>query len=215
MTGLTGKVPLHPAEYSPEVLVVIEELLRDEDRPVFDCFAGRGVRLGALCDQLGLEFSGTDIESYPEADHRVDGGDSTLPLTYPSGDFVVATSPVYFGNRISSDYVNGPTPRTKLNGRRAYGISTGRPLAGRNLARFCRQADHEAYYELHGRAVRHWGDRAIVNVDSPLCGDWTDLLEDEGFEVVDIHEAQTRRYVVGNGANSKRADFEVVIEAVR
>jgi len=212
---LTGTVPIHPARWTPAILETIRPILERYALPIHDPYAGTGERLGALADELGLEFTGTDIEAWPGADPRVGLGDSRYPLTYPGGEFVVVTSPVYFGNRISSDYVNGPTPATKTAGRHAYGISLGRPLHPDNLARVCRPASRFDYGALHAMAARHWGEVAVVNVDGPLRAMWVGILDLAGFEVVDVVEVETPRLGGGLAGAAKRAGFEVVIVAVR
>lgn len=216
---LTGKVADHPAQFSPEVLdaiapLIASTLLSPGAAHVHDPFAGLGLRLGALCDRLGITYSGADIEAWPSRDPRVMVSDSTIGVSYPPAPFVIVTSPVYFGNRISSDYVNGATPATKLAGRRAYGISLGRALDRANLARVCRPAHEAAYYARHGAAVRHWGARAVVNVDAPMAERWADLLAAHGYAVAEPIEVRTRR--LGGVANAdKRASHEVVLVAER
>lgn len=206
--------PLHPSEYSPEVLDVVRSLL-EQDAParVHDPYAGRGVRLGTLCDALGIAFTGSDIERYEETDARVIVGDAADVSTYPREPFAVVTSPVYFGNRISSDYVGGPLPTTKRNGRRAYGISLGRALHPENLARVCRPGSEARYYEGHAHAVKHWGALAIVNVDAPIAPGWIALLGAHGYADLVVHDVVTRRYR-GPANSEKRADHEVVIRAL-
>ena len=66
-------VPPHPAEFSPEVIDVLAELIRPGEH-VHDPYGGRGLRLGALCDRLGATFTATDIEDWPGADSRVVAG---------------------------------------------------------------------------------------------------------------------------------------------
>lgn len=211
------RVPPHPAEFSPEVLEVLAELIAPAEH-VHDPYAGRGLRLGALCDQLGATFTGTDIEMWPGADIRVDPGNSELPLTYPARPFTVVTSPTYVNKRLSDYAKVGPLETTQLRGRRDYAISLGRPvhpdstvlLTGRHANR----DGGAAYYAAHRRAIRHWDQRAIVNVDEPISARWVDLLEDCGFELVQITPAYTKRYRGLDNAE-KRADHEVVIEAKR
>ena len=195
------------------MLVELERRLRPGE-VIFDPFAGPGDRLGPLCDRLGLAFAGIDIEAWPDRDPRVAVADAMEQASYPAAPFTVVTSPVYFGNRISVDYVNGPTPRTKRNGRHAYGISLGRALDSRNLARRCR-AGHEAEHDRgHAATVACWHDRALVNVDSPIGDRWCSILASVGFTVVEVVEVKTRR-LGGVANNDKRAGHEVVIEAVR
>ena len=211
--GLTGKVPAHPAQFSPEVLDVFRTLLRPGEH-VHDPFAGLGLRLGALCDEFGCLFTGTDIEDWSGRDRRVAVGDSTEASSYPRQPFTVFTSPVYFGNRISTDYLKGPTASTKLAGRHAYGISLGRALDAHNLARVCRPASGKAHDWYHGAAIAHWGEWAVVNVDSPIEERWTRLLQSRGFLIDDVIEVKTRR--LGGVANAAdRASHEVVIVAGR
>lgn len=214
--SLTGPVPTHPAQYSPEIIKIIGQLIRHGER-IHDPFAGLGLRLGALCDRAGAIFTGGDIEDWEGRDPRVRVADATLFTSYPDPPFTIVTSPVYFGNRISSDYVDGPTPATKMSGRRAYGISRGMPLDPGNAARLCKPGQLGEYLELHGRAMVNWSIRVLLNVDSPMCDDMTDLLETFGYQIVCTHRVVTRRYRVGNAGEGadRRADHEVVIEAER
>lgn len=211
--ALTGPVPAHPAEFSPEVLAALRPLLMG--RPfVFDPFAGRGRRLGALCDELGIRFAGCDIEPWRDSDPRVRCADASDPESYPYGPFTVVTSPPYFGNRISSDYVNGPTPTTKTAGRRSYGISLGRALHPKNIARFCRPGQRRDHDFAASMIVCHWDDAAIVNVDSPIADQWADVLVGAGYEVQQRIPVVTRRYR-GPANSDRRADHEVVLVASR
>lgn len=210
--ALTQPPPLHPAEFSPEIIDVLKELLHvycvDH---VHDPFAGRGVRLGKLCDEMGITFTGTDIERYKEADPRVQLGDSTKWHTYPWGEYTIVTSPVYF-NRISTDYVNGPTAKTKTNGRRAYGISLGRALDRANLARLARHADE--FYAAHAKVAANWKGRAIVNVDLPMANAWLYTLHTVGYGHIQTFKVDTRRYR-GPANSDKRPECEIVLVATR
>ena len=210
-------IPAHPSEFSSEVLEVIAELLLAGEH-IHDPYAGRGLRLGALCDDLGLTFTGTDIERYEGADFRVDGGNSEMPLTYPAKPFTVTTSPTYANKRLSDYAKVGPLPSTQLRGRRDYAISLGRPLSPGNTAlltgRHANRDDGAAYYAAHARAIRHWDERAIVNVDEPISARWCQLLEQHGFQILQVIPAFTRRYGGLDNAE-KRAEYEVVIEARR
>jgi hypothetical protein len=212
----TSPTPPHPAEYSTEVLQEIgPRLLRLAPERVHDPFAGRGRRLGHLCDLLEITFTGTDIDRYKDADRRVQCRNANDPAGYPPAPFVIVCSPVYFGNRISTDYTNGPLASTKTSGRRSYGISLGRALHPDNLARLCRPTDHDAYYRGHGKAVKHWGERVFLNVDSPLVDDWCRLLGAHGFRLAEpVLRVRTSRYR-GLAGSDKRADHEAVIVATR
>jgi hypothetical protein len=203
----------HPCEFSREVLEVISPLLHPGEH-VHDPFAGTGRRLGALCDQLGLTFTGSDIEGWPDHDPRVAIADALDPNSYPTGLFTVVTSPVYENKRLA-DYRNGPTPTTKTKGRRDYGIALGRALHTQNLARLTgRRATRDDYDRQHASAVALWGPRVILNVDAPISTPWCQVLEGHGYRVDRVLPAYTQRY--GGLANAElRADHEVVIEAAR
>ena len=213
---LTGKTPAHPARWSREILERIAPTLAEIGRPVHDPFAGTGERLGKLCDSLGLAFTGTDIEAWPNTDPRVLVGEDSLdPTTYPTGRYLIVTSPVYFGNRISSDYVGGPLPTTKLAGRHSYGISLGRALEQRNLARLCLRTRRKEYDQAHTDIAKLWGDLAAVNVDGKARDQWRRILEGAGYEIADVLEVTTKRLGGGLAGADKRAPHEVVLLAVR
>jgi len=212
--ALTQPPPLHPSEFSPEVLDVLSNLLGPADK-VFDPFAGRGIRLAGLCEYVGATFvGGVDIEQWTDAHASVRVGNATDPVSYPAEATTVVTSPVYFGNRISTDYLDGPTETTKLNGRRAYGISLGRALHSDNHARLCRPGQRDAHFAFAARCVVHWPKRVLLNVDLPIAEAWTGVLYDTHYAIVGVHEAHTRRYR-GPANSNLRADHEVVIEARR
>jgi hypothetical protein len=116
----------HPCQFSPEVLEVLAGFIRPGEH-VHDPFAGPGLRLGRVCDQIGATFSGSDIEPWPGRDRRVVVADARDPLSYPRKPFTIVTSPVY-ANKRCADYPNGPTSRTKVKGRRDYAIALGRGL---------------------------------------------------------------------------------------
>lgn len=203
----------HGAQFSPEVLDVIAPLLVRGEQ-VHDPFAGPGVRLAALCDRLGCTYSGTDIEDWPGHDRRVMVGSALDPITYPADEFRVVTSPTYVNKRLA-DYPDGPTPNTKIKGRRDYSLWLGRPLHPDNLARTTgRPARAEDYWRLHALAVKCWPTAVIVNVDEPIGERWQAVLIAEGYRVDQVIPAFTRRYGGLDNAE-KRADHEVVIVAER
>jgi hypothetical protein len=204
----------HPCQFSPEVLDVLAGLIVPGER-VHDPFAGPGVRLGAYCDRLGAVFSGTDIEEWPGHDPRVIVADARDPASYPPSPFTVVTSPVYVNKRCC-DYPNGPTPTTRVKGRRDYGIALGRALHGDNLARVTgRPRQAHLYWQGHAEAVKHWGDRVLLNVDEPICERWQRLLGGHGgYRIGAVIPAYTRRYGGLDNAE-KRAECEVVIHARR
>jgi hypothetical protein len=208
----------HPSQYSPEILPVLARLIGRGEH-VHDPYAGPGIRLAQLCDELGATFTGGDIEVWllPMHDVRVIQADAADPDGYPPRDFTTVTSPIYL-NGISSDYKEGPTPTTKIKGRRAYGISLGHALHPGNLARTVVRSRPDKgaadYFPGHGDAVKHWRDRVIVNVDSPIGDGWQALLREAGYTIEDVIPVITQRYGGLDNAD-KRADHEVVIVARR
>jgi hypothetical protein len=93
-------VTTHPARFSGPILDVLRTELSGAPW-VHDPFAGTGERLGHLCDELGVPFSGTEIEEPFIVDAaRVWCGDSRDPSTYPTPlvgieHYWIVTSPVY------------------------------------------------------------------------------------------------------------------------
>jgi hypothetical protein len=216
-TPVMIKVPPHPAEFSSEVLEVLAQLIRPGEH-VHDPYGGRGLRLGGLCDRIGATFTATDIDAYSGADPRVAIANAEFAHTYPPAPFTVVTSPTYVNKRLSDYAKVGPLPTTQLRGRRDYAISLGRATHPDNTARLTgRHAKGDngaAYYAAHARAVKHWADRVIVNVDEPIGAPWCRLLERHGYRITEVLPAYTRRYGGLDNAD-KRADDEVVIVAVR
>lgn len=216
----TGRRPSsvikHPSEYSPEVLDVLAELIRPGEH-VFDPFAGRGVRLGILCDLLGATFTGQEIQTYPDMDPRVVWGNSREPAGYPAEPFTTVCSPIYL-NGISSDYKDGPLPDTNLERRRAYGISCGEPLHEQNLARLVVRSRPDKgasdVYPGFAECVRYWDDRVLVNIDEPMSSPWCQLLEQQGYRIARVVPVFTRR-VRGMANDEIRPEHEVVLEAIR
>ncbi len=218
----------HPCPWTPAILKVIELLLVDMALPVHDPFAGTGERLGALCDRLGLVFTGTEIRPELIAAPRVKPGDSTEAHTYPTGPFVVVCSPAYTGG-ISDNYarvgdvrhtyqqastdVLGYVPEPRPNDMGVLGAVRKRSKPA--------EAD---YWRIAGACVAHWPAQVVVNVDAktpmigggwyPLAGRWRELLEDQGFEITHVVGVCTPRQ--RKGANGdRRADHEVVVRAAR
>lgn len=102
-----AKKPTHPARYSAALLDHLRPILADAPH-VHDPFAGTGERLGALCDELGVTYTGTELEAPFIVDPRVRQGDSRSWRTYPcarpcagrcpvarTGPYWIVTSPVY------------------------------------------------------------------------------------------------------------------------
>lgn len=207
------QVPVHPCPFSPEVIDALRPLISAGEH-VHDPFAGLGLRLANLCDEVGATYSGGDIEEWPGADHRVALADATAEASYPPKPFTIATSPVYQNKRLA-DYANGPLPTTKVKGRRDYGISLGRALHANNLARHTGKPSRAAaYWRTHIDAVQWWGDRVLVNVDSPIADTWALMLNECGYHIEQWTPVYTQRYGGLDNAD-KRAEYEILMVGTR
>src|SRR5262245_36940298 len=60
-----------------------------------DPYAGEGTKLGRLCDELGLEFSGGDLEKWKDRDERVVVANAINHSSYPTTEYAIVTSPTY------------------------------------------------------------------------------------------------------------------------
>jgi hypothetical protein len=213
----------HPAPFTDSIIDTLRLLLREHDRrpawcAVHDPFAGEGRKLGALCDQLGVLFTGTDLETWRDRDSRVQAGDSTDPATYPRHLHVIVTSPTY-NNGVNDHFQPKDSSR-----RLTYRVRLGRPLqlsnTGRYSGRGSKRGERE-YWRITREVVAIWPRRVFVNVKDSTRGDdvyplvqmWTDLLVEFGYEVerVDV-ECPGWRF----GTNSQaRADTEAILIGVR
>ncbi len=212
----------HLCPWSEPILDALRPILRNAPG-VHDPFAGAGDRLGALCDELEVGFTGTELEPEWVADPRVLVGDSTDPDSYPepiAGRWPwIVTSPVY-PNGMADHFE--PKDASK---RMTYRARLGRPLhennAGRHSVRGGKKAEHR-YWDLHARCVRLWPDVAVVNVKDfltagrlyPLTARWFSLLEDDGYVVDQVHRVPCpgNRY----GANHDvRVEHESILVAHR
>jgi hypothetical protein len=217
----------HPCPFPAPVLAALAPLLSALAAPVHDPFAGTGLRLGALCDRLGLEFTGTEIEPEFIVDPRVLEGDSTDPHTYPPPPYVIATSPVYPNGM--TDHFQARDESRRHTYRQYLAAITGedRPLHPHNMGRwgnrFRRSARSEAtHFAIARRCVRHWPDRALVNVKDvvaasyhvPVVEIWASLLREAGYRIQAEHEVRTPGQ--RDGANGDlRAEHEAILVAVR
>jgi hypothetical protein len=226
MFGAPAEPPdAHPAKWSTEILAVIAPILRDWRLPVHDPFAGTGERLGNLCDQLGLTFTGTDIEPEFARDARVHGGDSTEPDTYPTGEFCVVTSPAY-PNGMTDHFKAGDNSRRHTY-RQALATILGYdgPLHDNNMGRYGIRYGQKAlarHYVIADACIPHWPQRVVVNVsDFYMAGEvhevvapWRRLLERHGYDVDEPIPVKTPRQ--RNAANADlRVDHEAVLVARR
>jgi hypothetical protein len=211
----------HPAPFSEPIIDALRVLLPaevSEDTIVHDPFAGEGLRLGRLCDELGYAFSGADLEHWQGSDSRVVQADSTRPSSYPEKPFVVVTSPTY-NNGVNDHFQPSDSSR-----RLTYRVAAGHALHTNNTGRYSGRGSVKgelAYWKITRRCIRWWPDLAIVNVkDSirsgqvyPLVDLWRTLLRGSGYGVkrYDV-ECPGWRY----GENSDvRVDSEAILVAKR
>ena len=185
---------------------------------VHDPFAGAGTKLGQLCDDLGVIFTGTDLERWKDGDDRVQVGDSTCAATYPDHPFVVCTSPTY--NNGCNDHF---TP-TDISKRLTYRIAAGHALHMNNTGRWSgrrSQRGEDMYWEITNRVVANWPDIALVNVKNSyrrhelydFIGLWTTLLLARGYQVKNV-EVSTPGWRVGTN-NQARTPTETILIATR
>lgn len=226
----------HPARYSPEIIDSFTDVLPRRLRPddqIHDPFAGTGERLGALADDLGFRFSGTEIEPEFIVDERVRVGDATDPMTTPLGRFWIVTSPVYPNGIADHWHARDGSRRRTYRSALASILGHDRPLAENNMGRWgyrhAKSVSNTArmmYWSLATRAVQAWRTGAAVGIvlnvsDFVAAGKvvsvvdpWRDLITSNGFDVVEQLDIETRRW--RDGANQDtRVDAETIIIAVR
>lgn len=211
----------HPAPYTDAIIDALAELIPENVPPswvIHDPFGGEGVRLGALCDRIGYEFSGTDLEPWLGGDPRVHLGDSTLAGTYPPVPHAVVTSPTY-NNGVNDHFLPKDASR-----RLTYRVAAGRALhmnnTGRHSGRSSKKGEAE-YWRITCEVVKCWPNVALVNVkDSTRAGEvyplvrfWADLLNEHGYEIdrVDV-ECPGWRFGTNHEA---RTDTEAILIAKR
>jgi hypothetical protein len=102
----------------------------------------------------------------------VQKGDSTQPETYPTGAFIVCTSPPYpngCGDHFKATRYQDRNTYVHLYQRLNDGVYT--PLPETSLARYNmrRGADIEArYWQLARDVAQHWPEHVVLNVkDNP------------------------------------------------
>jgi len=197
-------------------------ILRSWGQAVHDPFAGPGDRMGRLCDELGLPFTGTEIEPEFIIDPRVKEGNSRLADSYPEGRYTIGTSPV-FPNGMT-DHFHARDGSKRKTYRQAIAAIRGedRPLHPDNMGRHGpRQGalGEERHWAIAWDATRWWPSRVLVNIKDcildkdvyPAVERWLDILVRRGYHCT-CHEvgADGMRF----GANGDaRVDYEVVIEA--
>lgn len=214
----------HPAQYSREIIAAIGAALAVYDLPVHDPYAGTGIRLGQLCDQLGLEFTGTEIEPEFIVDPRVHQGDSTQIDSYPRRPFTICTSPSYANGM--NDHFRAHDSSRRHTYRQAIANIRGedRPLHDNNSGRYSIRAGQRSfarYTEISAATVACWWPAPVIlNVSDfitggkvfPLVAYWQRLLTSNNYHLVDPVHVPTRRQ--RHGANSSlRVDHETIIVA--
>jgi len=213
----------NPAQYSASIIDWLRHHLpqltfANTDLIIHDPFAGAGLRLGSLCDELGLTYSGRDLELWDPRDERVKVGDSTLARNYPSSPYIICTSPTY-GNGVNDHFKPKDTSR-----RLTYRVALGHALHPHNTGRYSGRGSRKGeleYWRLHEECVKHWPDVVVVNVkDSirkgkvyPLGTKWRVLLMRYGYTIT-THKVPVSGWRYGTNHDA-REDFEWVLVGQR
>lgn len=218
-----SKTQAHPAQFSAELIPALTFAIdKAERRKVFDPFAGPGVRLGKLCDDMGVEFAGIDIENWPGRDLRVRLGDATNSNYYPTGMWHIVTSPTY-GNGLNDHH------EPKEDSRRfTYRVALDRDLHPNNSGRYGIRGGRKSwneYWRIHGEAIAVWAElgwpvtvnvKAFVHdgevVDLPAM--WEAALASHGFFVRKPVYVETPGIRYGSNSE-KRAKCETILQAVK
>lgn len=221
----------HPARFTPSIVTALGSHLRSKalkapGRPigVHDPFGGTGERLGALCDELGLNFSGTEIEPEFIMDTRVRPGDSTLAETYPLWRHLVCTSPTY-PNGVNDHFkASDKSKRYTYRSALAGILGHDRPLhpnnTGQHGNRFRRSRKSEdEYWRLHHLCVRWWPEWVIVNVKDVVAerytvhvvAAWRRLLGEHGYLIYEVEKVPVTG--IQHSPNRVRAETESIIVA--
>lgn len=217
----------HPCPWTPAILDALAPRLDELGLPVHDPFAGDGLRLGELCDQLGLPFTGTEIEAPFIQDARVRAGNSRDPATYPQGQYVVCTSPVYPNGMTDHFHARDGSRRHTYRQRLAAIVGHDRPLHEDNMGRWGnrhrRSAASEArHWQLAWECVQHWPTWVLVNVKDVVAATyrvavvahWKGLLVQAGYHIAEELRVPTPGQ--RHGANGHlRDDHEAIILARR
>lgn len=232
MTRKTATVKPHPAPFSMEVIDAFRPLLHWGDR-VHDPFAGGGERLGALCDELGLVFTGTDIEPEFASDPRIVQGNACDPFSYPLPGFTVVTSPAYPNGIADHFEAKDSSRRRTYRQTLAKILGQDRPLHEDNQGRYgyrgtpLSSTSRAMYWNIASRAIDAWTEagamRALVNLSDfkwgngsviePVVDGWAQRLMAGGWRITKAHKVNTPRD--GYGANQdEKVDFEVILVAV-
>ena len=215
----------HPCRFTPAVLDALAPVIEGFGLPVHDPFAGTGERLGALCDRLGVGFSGTEIEPEFIVDPRVQPGDSTRAGTYPAVPHILITSPVYPNGMTDHFEARDGSRRHTYRQALATNLGRDRPLHINNMGAYGNKIrrshrSEQQHWGLATACLAHWPDTVIVNVKDtiargervPVVATWAGLLTDAGWGVTDwiVVDVHGQRH----GANGHaRVDHEVILVA--
>lgn len=218
----------HQAQYSQAILdsIALKLSLTPAERvlPVFDPFAGLGTRLGRVCDDLDIPFSGIDLEDWPGRDHRVWQANAVDLESYPTERCLIITSPTY-ANGMNDHFV--PRDGSK---RYTYRIALGHELHIDNSGRYGLRAGKKSldiYWAINRCAVACWAERGfptLVNVKDfpftakgevqvyPLVKEWVGLLQEFGYRIT--HQVSISTPGNRNGSNKESAvNHEVILAA--
>ena len=216
------KAPKHPAPFSPEILAVLERLVRDEWRAqrrkltVLDPFAGIG-RIHRLADPLRVDTIGVELEPEWAATHeRTICADSICWMERRAMPVDVVATSVDYGNRFADRHEARDGSR-----RRSYKHDLGRELSEASIV----APWGPRYWHGHARAYRAMlrvlrpGGLLLLNVSNFVRSDrevhaveWhMGALAGAGFIHVQLPvKVPTRR--MRDGANHKaRVDGEVIL----
>lgn len=189
----------HPAPYSMELIAVFRKLLAPGTR-VHDPFAGGGERLGQLADELGLIFTGGEIEPEFISDPRVTYGNATMveyypprymTITTPETDlvcvdvgFTIVTSPVYPNGIADHFHAQDSSRRRTYRGTLAKITGYDKPLDPDNQGRWgyrgtpLHSPSRAQYWSIAQRSIEAWtaagAERVLLNA-SDFC--WQKVTE--------------------------------------
>lgn len=212
----------HPAPYHPNIIEALRTIIPQyvpKGHIIFDPFAGEGIRLLKLCNELHYCFYGIDLVKWGN-NKCVYVGDATKPDFYPKAtNYAIVTSPTY-NNGVNDSF----TPRDSSK-RMTYTVAAGFPLDTTNTGRWSGRHSKKAeaqYWDLHKQAITYWPILVIVNVkDSirsgkkyPLVWKWAILLNKEGYHLIKTVKVPCPGHRYGTNSEA-RVDDEFILVAVR
>lgn len=215
---LGSATPKHPAQYSWEILPVLERMALPYEK-VLDVFAGTGVRLLSIRPDAYLnEIEPKWAAASQRQTKRSFVGDAQC-LRWAAGEFdAVITSPVY-GNRMA-DHHNAKDGSRRVT----YRHCLGEPLQPANAGEMewgNRYQDFHGVAWLEVRRVLRPGGALILNIKDHIrdhtpqpVTDWhVDWLCSLGFHVVEHVKVETPGMGFGQNGD-KRMPYESVIHFV-